>query len=333
MTTSLSVQPRADFTALTSLSGMARHVKRRLGVIAALNGVRGTPGSVPRQLAAVLGVAPDPEELLGELALPLEHAPGAAGEVEHGLVEHVGRAGEGVRLGQWWHLFAEVDKCALGEHLLGEHGPGRTVDRGVVHLREDGELVVLEAFDDVGLPQRLVAVERSTDGAGDHRVELGRPARRRHGDVADMEVEVEVGVIGPVRMVETERHLDQATAQRDVVVDGSLHAGAVLVVRVERRVVGPIEDEDAAHVTETATGLQVEETGVESGELRECHGGLSTVGTEGSGSRIRGQLVNSRIRSVHSATSDCRSAMTSSALGRARATRTAVPTGRNGSPG
>ena len=45
--------------------------------------------------------------------------------------------------------------------------------------------------------------------------QLLRRAGRRHGVVTHVEVEVEVGVLDPVRQVEPERHLDEPAAERD----------------------------------------------------------------------------------------------------------------------
>ncbi len=90
------------------------------------------------------------------------------------------------------------------------------------------------------------AVERAGDDAADHVGELLGRARRRHGVVADVEVDVEVGILDPVRQVEPERHLHQSAAERRQLVDaleddllGRLEPGtarrAARVVDVQRR--------------------------------------------------------------------------------------------------
>ena len=71
-----------------------------------------------------------------------------------------------------------------------------------------------EAVDQVHLPERARAVERPRDDARHLLGELLVVARRRQRQLADVEVEVEVGVVHPVRVVEAERHLGQPPAQR-----------------------------------------------------------------------------------------------------------------------
>ena len=85
-----------------------------------------------------------------------------------------------------------------------------------------------------------------------------------HGRVADVEVEVEVGVLDPVRVVEPERHLPQPPAQRleevEAAFDLAPPGGERLVVGV---VLGLGVDGEARDVAELRSRLQVEERGVE----------------------------------------------------------------------
>ena len=90
-------------------------------------------------------------------------------------------------------------------------------------------------------------------------------------DVADVEVEVEVGVVDPVRVVESERHLDEAPAQRLELADQPRVPGVDRLVRVEVWA-GPVEDQQARHMSERRRRLHIEERGVEPGEL--LHGRL-----------------------------------------------------------
>ena len=78
-------------------------------------------------------------------------------------------------------LVGRLDRVALRvgvEHQREQLGARRAVDGGVVDLGQDGEAVVGQALDDVGLPQRAAAIERAADDAGD---ELGELARRCPG--------------------------------------------------------------------------------------------------------------------------------------------------------
>ena len=163
----------------------------------------------------------------------------------------------------------------LVEHHREQLGSGRAVDRRVVHLREDAEPVVGQPLDHVRLPQRAGAVERAADDAGDEVGELLVAARRGRCGVAHVEVEIEVRVVDPERVVEVHRHVAQAPAQRlegvqprlDLVPPG----GEGVVVRV----VWFLEDRQARHMAELRRGLHVEERGVETGELLHGRGSRS----------------------------------------------------------
>ena len=65
--------------------------------------------------------------------------------------------------------------------------------------------------------------------------ELLRGAGRRHGVVAHVEVEVEVGVLDPVRQVEPERHLDEPATERDEQPEALLDEAAGSPRRTRRR--------------------------------------------------------------------------------------------------
>jgi hypothetical protein len=100
------------------------------------------------------------------------------------------------------------------EHEREQLGPGGAVDRGVVDLREDAEPVVWQALEDVGLPERPAPIEGAPDDPGDDLGDLVVTSGRWHPTVADVEVEVEVGIVDPVGVVQAERHLAQPAPQR-----------------------------------------------------------------------------------------------------------------------
>ena len=86
-------------------------------------------------------------------------------------------------------------------------------------LRDDGEAAlgdavdVVEPLDDVELPQRPIEVERAGHQPRHLDAQLAPVAGLRQGDVADVELEVEVGILDPVRVVEVERHPHQPLAE------------------------------------------------------------------------------------------------------------------------
>ena len=85
-------------------------------------------------------------------------------------------------------------------------------------------------------------------------------------DFADVEVQVEVRVGHPVRVVEPERHLDQAAAHW---LDFADQRGELGVHRRERVEVGarPFEDHQARHMPERRRRLHIEEGRVQAAEL------------------------------------------------------------------
>ena len=89
------------------------------------------------------------------------------------------------------------------------------------------DLAVVEAVDDPHLPQRAGAVERDGDQLGGQVAHVGHVAvALGHGDVAEVPVEVEVGVLDPERVVDAERHLDQPAAERRGLVEPGRVEGA-----------------------------------------------------------------------------------------------------------
>ena len=162
-------------------------------------------------------------------------------------------------------------RAGVGFHVehRGQHeGAGGAVDRGVVHLGELGDPApFVDAFDDVQLPQRAAPVERPGVDATDHLGQLLRRAGWRDGVVADVVVEVEVGVLDPVRQVDPPWHVDQPAAEGGQLVDA-------LENRLPRRLharaagsAGGVVDVQRRDVAEGGLRLHVEESGVDPREL------------------------------------------------------------------
>ncbi len=170
-----------------------------------------------------------------------------------------------------WH--ARGTRAGVGVEDRGEHErPGRTVDRGVVDLGELGDqAATVDAFDDVQLPERPSTIERARVDAADRLAELLGCARRRHRVVADVEVDVEVGILDPVRQVEAERNLDEAPAERRQLVDAFEDQ---LLHRLDTGPAGHagrVVDVERGDVTERGRRLHVEEAHIDAAELPHAH--------------------------------------------------------------
>ena len=133
-------------------------------------------------------------------------------------------------------------------------------------LGEHRPASVGEAFDDVGLPQRSAAIHPATDDTCHLVGQLVGTARRGEADVAHVVVEVEVGVVDPVRVVEFERHLDQPAAHRLEPPDEGVESVVSGLERIEVAV-RPLVDGEPADVSVGIGRLHVEETRIEAGQL------------------------------------------------------------------
>ncbi len=80
-------------------------------------------------------------------------------------------------------------------------------------LGEHGDVTVLQTFDGPALPQRPVAIEMDLHQVTGELGELLGAARLRYGDVAQVVVEVEVGVFDPQRMVQPHRDLGETAPE------------------------------------------------------------------------------------------------------------------------
>src|SRR3954447_11338044 len=80
------------------------------------------------------------------------------------------------------------------------------VDHRMVGLRDDRGAVTLQAFDEVDLPQRPVAVEWAADETADQLAQLIVGARSRQRGPAYVVADVEVDIVGPHWVAEVCRH-------------------------------------------------------------------------------------------------------------------------------
>ena len=166
------------------------------------------------------------------------------------------------RAGQLPALGREVEEHS---HDL---GAGEAVDQRVVDLREQRLLPVLQPVDQIELPERARPIERAGDDAGDLLGELLLPTARRQSQLAHVEVEIEVGIVEPVGVIEPEGNLDEPPAQRRQQGQALLHQGGdVLEGELPARLGGRVQDRQPRHVTGLVRALQGEELRVEAGQL------------------------------------------------------------------
>ena len=90
----------------------------------------------------------------------------------------------------------------------------------MVHLCElRDEPGVVDTLDDVELPQRTPAIERTGNDTADDFGELLGGTGRWHGVMTNVKVDVELGVLNPIRQVEPERHLHEAPPKWSELID------------------------------------------------------------------------------------------------------------------
>src|SRR4051794_22210482 len=167
------------------------------------------------------------------------------------------------------------------------------VDESVVDLREDGCIAGLEPVDHVELPQRPRPVERAREDARHLLAQLRVGARRGQCELAHVEVEVEVRVVDPVRIVEPERDLDELPLERRQ--ERQPLAQERLQVAARDRAARPragVDDPQSANVARLTVCLQREELRVEARELPHAVTAAST-GTSSTGIPFKTALPES----------------------------------------
>ena len=123
-------------------------------------------------------------------------------------------------------------------------------------------------MDQIELPQRPCAVERPRHDSRDLLGQLLVAPRRGQRELTDVEVEVELGVVDPVRIIEPERHLGEPPAERGQKRQALLHQPLdVAAVELAARCRGLVQYRHARHVTGLACALQREELRVNAREL------------------------------------------------------------------
>ena len=139
---------------------------------------------------------------------------------------------------------------------------GDAVDEGVVALADDREAVAGQALDQPQLPERLRAVELLGEDPRRQVAQLLVGTGRRQRGLADVVVEVEVGVVDPDRppLGEGDEAQFLAESRHQVQARGDVIAEFLVARRLAA------EDRGRGDVHMGAGALQVEERGVQAGE-------------------------------------------------------------------
>jgi hypothetical protein len=152
------------------------------------------------------------------------------------------------------------------EHL-GQLDPGLAVDAAVVRLGVVGDLAVLEAVDDVHLPQRAAAVEQRGVQPRDQRVELLHRPGAAQGRAAHVVVEIDIVVLDPHRIGQLEGHLRELAveqaAQVHALADQRLHVLVVVALVAFRQ----LEQHEAADVHRRLRRFEMQEGRVHAAQM------------------------------------------------------------------
>ena len=175
-----------------------------------------------------------------------------------------------VRLGPGDPGRARVGRRGVGLGVEEDRGyvdPGDPVDQAVMGLADDREAVVLEPATSHSSHSGLVRSRLLGEGAGGEVAQLLLAAGGGEGGVADVVVEVQVGVVDPDRAALVEGDEAELLAEARDQVQPRLQVGAELVVGRRRAV----EDHRRGDVHVGAVALEVQEGGVEAGEAVQIH--------------------------------------------------------------
>ncbi len=118
---------------------------------------------------------------------------------------------EGMRESSWRSVTCAASG-AVGlevEEDAQQLGARDAVDGAVVHLDDEGDLPVLELFDDPHLPQRAVPVQLAADDVGREVGQLAHASGRGQRRPPQVVVDVELGVVHPDREAQAHGHLDE----------------------------------------------------------------------------------------------------------------------------
>ncbi len=121
-------------------------------------------------------------------------------------------------------------RLGTGQHRRERSHRAELFDQHDVHLDEEVAAAV-GVLDQVELPERAVPVERAFVQSREQLFQCVGIRGTRHGQVADVVVEVELRVFDPPRVVEAERHVAYPPTERRGAVQGRLDHGAETIER------------------------------------------------------------------------------------------------------
>jgi predicted nucleotidyltransferase len=139
-----------------------------------------------------------------------------------------------------------------------------------MHLEEYRASVVLEPFEDVELPQRLTAIQRTRKDSSHRTLELEPASRLRDRRSPEVEVQVEPIVVDPERPGETGGQAEDTLSQARCEVEARLGDAGDVLVR-EGTILARREHGHARDVHVHGGALQIQEARVEAGEAFGWH--------------------------------------------------------------
>ena len=132
----------------------------------------------------------------------------------------------------------------------------------MMRLAVESDLSVLEAFDDVHLPQRPTAVEQRGVQPCDQRVKLLHSPGAAQRDAAHMVIEVDIVVLDPNRFGKFKRHLRQLASQHRSEVQALAEHRLDILVVVALITLGKLEKHQAADMHRRFRRFEMQKRGV-----------------------------------------------------------------------
>ena len=193
---------------------------------------------------------------------------------------------------------------------LDDLGACLTVQRTMMELDVQGEAAagetrdVVESLDNVGLPQRLAAIERARMDPRHLDTELPPVSGLRQRDVPHVELDVDERILDPVRTIRCNRQLDESAAEYGRRIEpGFEEAQHVLEADPALGRGRWVVDRQTSNVHVLVPALELQEDVVETGELLHVRTGASKQGTSSTAQSPLGKPLVSAGRAASGAAS------------------------------